>query len=96
MDAEKQQRIIHFLVQRLAKLHMEDLVHKEFLRELKEDKGRVGILDDLARIRGSEKIQEAHHNYFTSLDSLIYGKELPDQALQELIRRLGSDESKPN
>lgn len=96
MDAEKQQRIIRYLVEKLAKLHRESLVNEEFQRDLKENEGRVGILEDLHRIRKLPRIQEAYDHYFQSLHSLISGEELPDQALQELIQRLGLSEGKPN
>lgn len=96
MDAERQQRIIRHLVQKLATLYREMLVFEEFQKELKENEGRVGILEDLNRIRSSPETQGKYDAYFQSLDSLISEEKIPDQALQELIRRLGLNEDKPN
>ncbi len=94
MDAEKQKRIIRYLVETLTKCNRENLVYERFVQELK-DGGRVGILEDLHRIRRSEEIQSAQDTYFRSLDALIAeaNGEIKDQVLRDLIRqqRLGKD-----
>jgi hypothetical protein len=68
MDIEKQKRVTRYLVETLTKRHRENLVYQRFVQELK-DEGRLGILEDLDRIRRSEDIHSAQDSYFRSLDA---------------------------
>lgn len=97
MDIEKQMRIIRYLVETLTKCNRENLVYQRFVQELK-DKGRMGTLEDLNRIRRSEDVQTAQDTYFHSLDGLIAEANggIEDHLLRELIRQLRLETGKSN
>jgi uncharacterized protein YdcH (DUF465 family) len=97
MDAEKQERIIRYMVEKITKLQAEEEVFRLFVQELREKDQMVGIQERIHRIRNSQELKDRVAAYFRSLDSLIHGtEELPDRALQELIQRLKLPGDKTN
>lgn len=97
MDADKQTRIMKFLIEKLTKLQQEEEVFRLFVKELHEQDQMVGIPERIHRIRNSQELKDRVAAYFRNMDSLILGtEELPDRALQELIQQLRLPEGKPN
>ena len=97
MDDQRQKQAIRDLARMLAKYRRESIVYEQFAEELKEE-GRVGILEDLHRIRKSPQTEARMGAYFRSLEAAIpgLGTELSDQSLAELIRLSGLGEGKAN
>ena len=97
MDDQSQKRAIRDLAGMLVKCRREVLVYESFVRELKAE-GRLGIVEDLHRIRKSPETEKFHGSYLRSLEAAIpaLGTELSDQSLEELIRLSGLDEAKSN
>jgi hypothetical protein len=97
MDTEKQKRVIQFLMADLSKCKREQLVFEQFVRELK-DEGRLGIVEQLHRIRNSPRIQEAHAATYKSLDSIVSSAlgEMPLDQAEKLIQHIKPDTGEPN
>jgi hypothetical protein len=97
LDADKQERIVKFLIEKLTKLQQEEEVFRLFVKELREKDQMVGILERLHRIRTSQEVKGRVAAYFRNLDSLILDTEgLSDRALRELIQQLRLDEGESN
>jgi tellurite resistance protein len=96
-DEQKQQRLIRYLVETLTKRNRENLVYQRFVQKLK-DEGRLGILEDLDKIRRSEDIRKAQEAYFQSLNALIAeaNGEIEDHVLREIILTLQLDTGESN
>jgi len=99
MDAkqQKQEELIRFLVQDRAKCKREQLVFDKFVQELK-DEGRVGIPDQLHKIRNSHEIQAAYAATFASLDAIVSSvlEEMTLDQVEKAIRNLKPEIGEPN
>jgi phage terminase small subunit len=97
MDIEKQRRVIQYLMADWSKCKREQLVFEQFVQELKEE-GRVGILEQLHRIRSSPRIQEAHAATYKSLDAIVSSAlgEMPLDQAEKLIQHIKPDTGEPN
>jgi hypothetical protein len=97
IDLGKQKRVIQFLMADWSKCKREQLVFEEFVRELKEE-GRLGILEQLHRIRQSDRIQKAHATTYKSLDAIVSSAlgEMPLDGAEKLIRHIAPDSGEPN
>ncbi len=97
MDTEKQKRVIQFLMSDWSKCKREQLVFDQFVQELK-DEGRLGIMEQLNKIRQSDRIQEAHAATYKSLDSIVSSAlgEMPLDQAEKLIQHIKPDVGEPN
>jgi hypothetical protein len=86
VDIEKQKRVIQFLIADWSKCKREQLVFEQFVQELK-DEGRLGIMEQLHKIRSSPRIQEAHAATYKSLDAIVSSAlgEMPLDQAEKLV-----------
>ncbi len=97
MDTVALLRINRYLVETLTKSRREQFVFDQFVLDLKKE-GRVGILEDLDRIRRSEDVHKAQEAYFQSLNAVIAESngEIEDHVLRSLILQLKLDKGETN
>ncbi len=97
IDLEKQKRVIQFLLADWSKGKREQMVFEQFVQELK-DEGRVGIQEQLQKIRQSDRIREAHAATYGSLDAIVSSAlgEMSLGQLEKLLPHIKPTSGEPN
>jgi hypothetical protein len=87
MDVEKRERIIRGFAEKIATLQHNEMVHQKLIEELR-NRGVLGILEDLDRIRNSPEVLAAYVGYLESVEKVaeLPAGTLSDHARQELLR----------
>jgi hypothetical protein len=72
-------------------------VFEQFVQELK-DEGHLGILEQLHRIRNSDRIREAHAATYKSLDAIVSSAlgEMSLDQFEKLIQHIKPTSGEPN
>lgn len=87
MDSDKQERIIRGFAEKIAILQRNEMIHQKLIEELK-NRGVLGILEDLHRIKNSPEVLAAYVGYLESVEKVaeLPAGTLSGHALRELLR----------
>lgn len=97
MTANEQELFAHYLAKKVKELYRENLVYQQ-VSEWLRTQGNT-LFDSLVEdARKSKSVRVAAILFESVIDSTIppFSEDAQDQALVELIQRLGLDQGKPN